>query len=291
MKQTMSGLATVEPCPTVTFFNRRAADYDREYDAPTTAGYALRVRREKVLAMLGQYGGGNVLDVGCGPGPMALPLVERNCRFWGVDPSESMLQICRARFASQPHMKFVLGNATQLDFPDGFFDVVLCMGVLDAVPDATPAVREMLRALKPGGILLVTFTNILSPYSWWKRYVFYRSVSWYRRIRRGRGCRAVPPPDATKRSLYTKRGAIDLLKAGGARVAQIQGYYYNPFLSPLDEWFPALALRTVKNLEWHRGSASEWMAAGWIMKAQKISGGPDANEFNLNGDYSCSSSR
>lgn len=257
-----------------TFFDKRAEAYDREYGHQTAGGYALRIRREKVLRMFDQPGG-KVLDVGCGPAVMAQEILDRGCGFWGVDPAIKMLDICRRRLADQPRAQFLQGDAAGLAFPNEFFDAVLCMGVIDGVPDRRLALREMLRVLRPGGTLIITFTNLYSPYSWWKRFVFYPAVAAYQRIRpSGSTPRQKSAPRAKERSLYSKSSAFALVESEGARVIHAEGYYFNVWLSPLDEIFPAAALRVTTALEEHRYPRPEWLAGGWIIKAHKIGGAP-----------------
>ena len=253
------------------FFDKRASDYDQEYAEPTAGGYALRVRREKVLSLFDQPGG-KVLDVGCGPGVMAQQIVDRDCRYFGVDPSKKMLGICRDRFAGDPRMQFSSADATSLTFPTAHFDAVLCIGVIDAVRDQRRALGEMVRVLKPGGTLIITFTNALSPYSWWKKYVYYPAIMHLQAMpgypannRR----RNVSPPDPKGRTLYNKRGACEFLKSEGAQVSRIVGYYFNVFLSPLDELFPSAALAVTQRLVEGAWPAPEWVASGWIIKARK----------------------
>jgi len=96
---------SVEADPVVIFFDERAANYDREYEDETPGGYALRVRREKVLSFFDKPGG-RVLDVGCGPGVMAQALVDRGCDFWGLDPSSKMIEIGRRRFPDNDTFTF-----------------------------------------------------------------------------------------------------------------------------------------------------------------------------------------
>jgi SAM-dependent methyltransferase len=54
---------------------------------------------------------------------------------------------------------FVAGDATQLPFPDGAFDVVTLFDVLEHIPDDRAAAQEALRVLKPGGWVLATSPN------------------------------------------------------------------------------------------------------------------------------------
>jgi ubiquinone/menaquinone biosynthesis C-methylase UbiE len=254
----------------VSFFDRRAADYDREYEAQTPGGYALRIRRKKVLSLFDRPGGA-VLDVGCGPGVMAGEMMARGCSFWGVDPSSNMISICRSRFAESERVHFLKGDALQLAVPSGFFDAVLCMGVIDSVKDGRGAIREMLRVLKPGGTLIVTFTNIYSPYAWWKNYVFYPLVAKWQNWRSKRSPHDIKPGrrNADTRVLYSRRASHGMLRAEGASVLQSVGYYYNVAISPLDEIFPSGSLWLTRKIEESAWSAPEWLAAGRIVKARK----------------------
>jgi hypothetical protein len=132
----------------------------------------------------------------------------------------------------------------------------------------------MLRVLKPGGTIIITFTNRISPYSWWKKYVLYDAVAVYHAVRRRFGGRPVTlPPNPRGRAHYTKRKAQDLLRSEGANILVTRGYYFNIFLTPLDELFPSVALRVTRKLEEGRWPRPEWIAAGWIIKAQKRSTG------------------
>ena len=255
--------------PIVDFFDQRAAEYDREYAQESPAGYALRVRRRKVLDLFDQHGGA-VLDVGCGPAVMAAEILERGCRFWGVDPSAKMIEIGRGRFGHDPRVRLERGDAERLEFPDCSFDAVLCMGVIDSVPDGPTAIREMVRVLRPGGTLVLTFINVFSPYAWWKNYAFYPLVEAWHRLRAAVGDPTINPGrvrSGNLRALYSRRRAEQLVCAAGARVIEVSRYYFNPFISPLDEIVPRLALRIMMRLE-ERGGP-DWLAAGLILKARK----------------------
>jgi ubiquinone/menaquinone biosynthesis C-methylase UbiE len=269
-KETLPASAPPADPAIISFFDRRAADYDREYHDRSPGGYALRIRRRKVLDLFDQPGG-NVLDVGCGPGVMAAEILSRRCRFWGVDPSPKMIEICRNRFACNEQASFLDGCAERLPLPSGFFDAVLCMGVMDSVKDGRQGIREMLRVLKPGGTLIVTFTNISSPYAWWKNFVFYPLVTrWHAwRARRG-GMEPGRIRSGKTRALYSRKAAGELLRSEGAYVVEVKSYYYNLVLSPLDEIFPATALWLTRKLEETDWPTPDGFAAGMIVKAKKI---------------------
>ena len=54
------------------------------------------------------------------------------------------------------HVRSVKLDLQKIDYPDRHFDLVLCSRILEHVPDATSALREMARVLKPGGIGLIS---------------------------------------------------------------------------------------------------------------------------------------
>ncbi|WP_027133890.1 class I SAM-dependent methyltransferase [Geminicoccus roseus] len=93
-----------------------------------------------------------VLDLGCGTGSLASALAEAapGAMVTGVDLSEAYLAHARSRSAD-PRLRFEQGDATALTYPDGSFDAVLSLLVLNFVPKAELAVREMARVVRPGG--------------------------------------------------------------------------------------------------------------------------------------------
>jgi ubiquinone/menaquinone biosynthesis C-methylase UbiE len=97
-----------------------------------------------------------VLDVGCGTGELAPPLLRLfpDASYLGVDLEEPHLEKARARCkALGERARFARDDAMDLSLSDGEFDLAVSRHVLQAVPDAAKAVSEMVRVLKPGGRL------------------------------------------------------------------------------------------------------------------------------------------
>jgi ubiquinone/menaquinone biosynthesis C-methylase UbiE len=105
--------------------------------------------------------GDRVLDVGCGPGRLAMLFGERvapNGSVEGIDAAPEMIDRANAR--ARKHrlpVTFKVGFAQQLPFADEEFDAVSCVLALHHVADhdQQAAVTEMYRVLKPGGRLLI----------------------------------------------------------------------------------------------------------------------------------------
>jgi ubiquinone/menaquinone biosynthesis C-methylase UbiE len=251
------------------YFNTVADSYAGWYEAETPAGYALRVRKQRVLELLdGSHG--RVLDVGSGPGIMVPDLVQRACEVWAVDAAPEMVRQCRQRFGHLPGVHCAIGSATALSFPAGAFDAVLCMGVIDRIREYDLAIAEMLRVLRPGGMLLLAFPNLLSPWATWRGLVFYRALDWLRPLY----CRLNRRPRPTALSgflkLYTARGATRLIRRHDGECLGVTYYNFNVCLSPLDALLPRGTVWLSKRLEAHRTKrALRWLGSGFIVQAVK----------------------
>ena len=98
-----------------------------------------------------------LLDFGCGPGTISVGLAEAVApgEMHGVDMDESLIERARSVAASlgQDNAIFHVGDVTDLQFEDNFFDVAHCRSVLMHVPDTAGVLSEVKRVLKPGGII------------------------------------------------------------------------------------------------------------------------------------------
>jgi len=136
-------------------------EFDRRLVERLNRLYATRDvlrRRELVRAALGARPGDRILDVGCGPGFYVTELLEavgREGSVVGVDVSADMLAVAAKRAAGHDNVTFHEANATSLPVPDASFERAVCVQVLEYVRDVPAALREMHRALRPGGRMLV----------------------------------------------------------------------------------------------------------------------------------------
>jgi ubiquinone/menaquinone biosynthesis C-methylase UbiE len=257
--------------PAVSFFEETAEEFARKYAEETPAGYALRARRKKALELFDKPGG-KVLDVGCGPSMMAEELLERGCAFWGVDASLNMVELSRRRLGQNRRVHFLVGEVTELALPAGFFDAVFCLGVLDRVPNSRQALRELLRVLKPGGTLILTFPNPLSPFVFWRRFIFLPLVARLRKLGERWGSARHRPSlasHAREARHFSSRAASKLVAGEGAQVTAVLAYNFNVFPAPLDEIWPRGALAIMRRVEEKRWPCPNWVAGGWLVKSKK----------------------
>jgi ubiquinone/menaquinone biosynthesis C-methylase UbiE len=99
--------------------------------------------------------GAVVVDVGTGTGFLADAALEAGARVIGVDASEGMLDQVRGRMSGRA-FEARPGDTDALPVKTGSADAVLANMVLHHAPDPPRAIREMTRALKTGGMLVIT---------------------------------------------------------------------------------------------------------------------------------------
>jgi len=129
------------------------------YVTPEVVGQRREVRRRLALRP-----GAAALDVGSGPGLLAVELAAEagpDGLVCGIDISADMVAMASARAvppASAP-VEFRQAGADRIPYPDGSFDAVVCTQVLEYVADVAGALGEMRRVLRPGGTVLVLDTD------------------------------------------------------------------------------------------------------------------------------------
>ena len=100
--------------------------------------------------------GHRVLDVGAGIGTFTA-LVAESAHVVALEPDPTFAQHLTTRFAGDDNVKIAQGSATDLD-PSAIgkpFDTIVCLNVLEHIPDDTAALEHFHRLLAPGGLLLL----------------------------------------------------------------------------------------------------------------------------------------
>ena len=109
-----------------------------------------------------------VLDVATGTGRLPLVLLEQPAfqgRIVAVDLSRKMLAVAAGKLKDYPNRVSLLHNpAEYLPFPDDTFDLVTCLEALEFMMRPHAVLREIVRVLRPGGLLVIT--NRQGRYAW-----------------------------------------------------------------------------------------------------------------------------
>ena len=117
-----------------------------------------------------------VLDVGCGEGRHSIGLhVDKEVNAVGMDLSKEDIKTAKSRikdFTISDHNKsscvFGAGDIQSLPFKDNTYDAVICSEVLEHLDSLGNAVFEIVRVLKPGGVLAVSVPRYLPELICWK---------------------------------------------------------------------------------------------------------------------------
>lgn len=142
------------------FWDRVAKDWDIQVGDEGDSNRILN--SDPVLwDFAGDVAGQNVLDAGCGTGYLSRKLRERGARVIGIDFSERMIEIARAK---APRIDFRVGSCTDLEgVGDGSIDIVIANYLLMDIPDLNATMRAFNRVLKPGGVAVAVFTHPCFP--------------------------------------------------------------------------------------------------------------------------------
>jgi ubiquinone/menaquinone biosynthesis C-methylase UbiE len=124
---------------------------------------ARKFNARNIIAGLDVRPGMKVLDAGCGPGRVTVPLaraVGPHGDILAADIQPEMLDRAKekARAAGVSNVRFVQLGLGEGKLENEQFDRTVLVTVLGEIPDRQAALREIYRALKPGGILSITET-------------------------------------------------------------------------------------------------------------------------------------
>ena len=123
----------------------------------------------------GHIDGKNVklLDTGCASGWFISEINSRHPNFecFGVDVHKKAIEYGKKTY---PQISFFHADAHRLPFPQNFFDIVVCMEVLEHVVDPQKIMEEIKRTAKPNGMIIVSMDsgNLLFALAWsvWKKF-------------------------------------------------------------------------------------------------------------------------
>ncbi|MEO8597364.1 MAG: methyltransferase domain-containing protein [Candidatus Solibacter sp.] len=128
-----------------------AAEWNaRLYDS--SHGFVWQFGRD-LLGMLAPQPEERILDVGCGTGQLAAEIARSGAGVLGIDSSAAMIAQARVKF---PAISFETRDVHALAF-DGEFDAVFSNAVLHWVRPPEAAAAAMIRAVRPGGRMVLEF--------------------------------------------------------------------------------------------------------------------------------------
>ncbi|OGV51479.1 MAG: hypothetical protein A2X49_17000 [Lentisphaerae bacterium GWF2_52_8] len=120
-------------------------------------------RQLKALALLEREPFKNLLDIGCYSGQFLNEVIKKRpeAKCIGVDSYEDNIRIAKLLHPERAD-DFLKMSAYSLDFPDASFDVITMLEVIEHLDRPVDALREINRALRPSGILVISTPNACS---------------------------------------------------------------------------------------------------------------------------------
>ncbi|HET9139124.1 class I SAM-dependent methyltransferase [Actinophytocola sp.] len=266
----------------------RAEAVDVQYEgAAAAAGYAaahdgwgatarfFHSRFHVVTEALRDCPGGDLIDVGCGPGMLVRLLLDTRAadfKFTACDISPAMVAAATERLAGAPNVRLLVARIEDIPIPDESFDATVATGVLEYA-DADRGLHELARITRPGGLVVITMLNPRSLYRIFEWFVFWPGLRLLGRLERMAGVPAGKRHGApvTGIEAFSRRGLCRRMRAVGLRPDDV--VYFD--LSPMPPPFDRLVRRVFRG--WRnrpertatRG-AGRWMGTAYLVAARRL---------------------
>jgi ubiquinone/menaquinone biosynthesis C-methylase UbiE len=214
-----------------------------------------RSRRRWISETIFRLGPGAERAIELGPGSgVYLPALARVAEtVVAVDIEDVYLASLDTLQRRLPKVHLVRGDLTRSAFPDACFDLVLCSEVIEHLPESSPALGEMRRLLRPGGVLILSTPQRYSPLEMFSKVALHpRMIGMTRRVYREPVVRTGHINPMTRRALHRHLDRAGLV----IRESHAAGVY----LPLAAEAFGEQALRVEQALDKRlRGSRLEWL--------------------------------
>ncbi|HEV7128993.1 MAG TPA: class I SAM-dependent methyltransferase [Ktedonobacterales bacterium] len=133
-------------------------DFGEEGDVPRQL-----LLNPAIFALLGEVRGLRILDAGCGQGYLARLLARRGAQVTGVEPADSWYRAVVAQERAAPlgitYLREDLATFAAATQGIDVFDAVVANMVFMDIPEAEPAIRQCVAALRPGGSLVFSLAH------------------------------------------------------------------------------------------------------------------------------------
>ncbi len=132
-----------------------------KYNANNIVGLTGLARENEIFRFLDLKKDSELIDVGCASGHQVFKAAEI-CKYAvGVDVGVEFIDTAkRIKTENNIHnTEFILTEGDKISFPDNRFDRLICSEVLEHVLDLDGFYKEIMRVVKPGGVMVLTVPN------------------------------------------------------------------------------------------------------------------------------------
>jgi len=158
----------MKPINSKSFYSKEALLYDAKRWSSGAGQCVDKAQKEIVKEMLPDVFGKKILEIGAGTGRFSLLLAKTGGNVTALDISQEMLDVLQEKTKKANLFKKI--NTIQADasqkipFPNETFDFCIAINTLSHVKDASALFKEIFRILKPKGIFLANYPNLISIY-------------------------------------------------------------------------------------------------------------------------------
>ena len=158
-----------------------------------------------LLKVLRLRSGIRLLDIACGGGYLLSKASQKKIQCFGVDISEQAISIAKAQNGRK---ELLVAEAENLPWPDGYFDVITCLGSLEHFLHPEKAVAEMIRVARDDSSFCILVPNL---FSW-------DNIEWVRKTGK-------PPTHGQELERFATRWQWqELLKENGLKINRVLKY-------------------------------------------------------------------
>jgi len=234
--------------------------------------YRRRVRR--MLAYLDLRPAITLLDCGMGMGfySRAISELYPAITIYGIDYDEKVLRFAQQQLAGR-RVVITRGDIHHLHFADESFDRVVMSEVLEHLADDAQALRQVVRVLKPGGILALTVPNRHYPY-WYDPINRIAEDVFHRPIRQG----PFAGIWANHVRLYDRQQVVDVIARAGLAIECVEEltHYCFPATQTIvytlgkglieRNLLPSFIARSTHRFQGQQNKGSPWNPINWVLR-------------------------
>jgi ubiquinone/menaquinone biosynthesis C-methylase UbiE len=140
--------------------------YNKNSESDSFTMHEMRKRKDIVFNLLENKMNGaslKVLDAGCGAGHYMKEMIDYGFDAYGVDISKQMVEVTKSNVKHDENIEanVLCSDCEFLPFPDNYFDIITCIGVLEYNSDEVGVLKELKRVIKDNGYIIFTLPNLL----------------------------------------------------------------------------------------------------------------------------------
>jgi 2-polyprenyl-3-methyl-5-hydroxy-6-metoxy-1,4-benzoquinol methylase len=117
-----------------------------------------KMRLKKIVGLARINSGEKILDLGCGEGWL-ISLLPDTVSVAGIDISQTAIDKAKEVLRNRKNTSLGLGNAYKVNYPEKYFDKIICSEVLEHAPEPQKIMTEIHRLLKDGGSAVISIPD------------------------------------------------------------------------------------------------------------------------------------